>query len=138
MDFTALHLASLILTIPVILYADHMGFMYFTGRQQTLSARATKTAHYLVMAGIALLVITGVIITVPRWTFLIGNPFFFAKLAFVATLLINGFFIHTLMKKATVTPFTLLSAEEKRLLMTSGAISGISWVATIVIGFLGL
>ena len=124
MDFTALHLASLILTIPVILYADHMGFMYFTGRQQTLSARATKTAHYLVMAGIALLVITGVIITVPRWTFLIGNPFFFAKLAFVATLLING--------------FTLLSAEEKRLLMTSGAISGISWVATIVIGFLGL
>jgi len=135
MDFTTLHLIAMFLTIPVIIYADHMGFNYFIGKSQTLSLKKVKMAHNLVFIGIVLLVITGVIITVPMWQYMLTNPFFYTKIAFVATLILNGVFIGKLMNKATITPFANLEKEEKRVLLVSGAISGISWLATILIGF---
>ncbi len=138
MDITTLHLFSLILTAPVIIYADHMGFMYLTGRAQTLSAQKVVWIHRLVTLGILLLIITGVWITIPRWQFLFQEPLFYTKLAFVVALFINGLFIGKLMHKATTTPFALLSTDEKRVLILSGAVSGISWVATVLIAFFGL
>ncbi|MEY2701542.1 MAG: hypothetical protein RLY43_162 [Bacteroidota bacterium] len=138
MDFTTLHLIAMFLTMTVVAYADHMGFKYFTGKSQTLDLKKVKLAHNLVFIGIGLLVVTGIIITIPMWTYMFVNPFFYTKLAFVLTLVLNGLFIGKLMTKATNTPFALLDKEEKRVLLVSGAVSGISWVATILIGFLGL
>lgn len=138
MDFTTLHLVAMILTILVVLYADHMGFRYFTGKSQTLSLKKVKLAHNLVFIGIGLLVVTGIIITIPMWTYMLTNPFFYTKMAFVATLIMNGIFIGQLMHKATMVPFNSLEKEEKRVLLISGAISGMSWLATILIGFFGL
>jgi cation transport ATPase len=138
MDLATLHLASLIITVPVILFADHMGFQYFTGRVQTLNATKVMWAHRLVTIGLLLLIITGVALTVPVWAILLENPYFYAKLAFVATLALNGYFIEKLMKKATTTPFAQLTADEKRVLLISGAVSGVSWVATVFIAFFRL
>ncbi len=135
---TTLHLIALILTIPAIMYADHIGFKYFTGKIQTVNYRKVQIAHWFVTGGLILLIITGVIITIPMWAVMFENPFFYAKLAFVVTLFLNGIFIGSLMKKATIIPFARLSKDEKKALIVSGALSGISWTASILIGFLGL
>lgn len=138
MDITTLHLISFIITVPVILYADHIGFQYFTGKIETVNYKKIQIAHWLVTTGLILLIVTGVIITIPMWAIMFENPFFYAKLAFVVTLFLNGIFIGSLMKKATIIPFAHLSKDEKKALIMSGALSGISWVASILIGFLGL
>lgn len=138
MEIAELHFFSLILTLPVILYADHMGFLYLTGRKQTLEYKKVAWAHRLVFVGISLLIITGIALTIPRIDYLLTKPFFYAKMALVITLVINGLFIGNTMKKATTTPFQNLEKDEKNLMIVSGAISGLSWLATILIGFLGL
>ncbi|MCE9628770.1 MAG: hypothetical protein K8Q91_02115 [Candidatus Vogelbacteria bacterium] len=138
MDFGFLHLVSLIITVPVILYADHMGFQYFTGRKLVLDRKKVEWSHWLVMLGISLLIITGVAVMVPMWAVILTKPLFYAKLAFVSTLLINGIFISQLMRKATITPYIELSKEERRLLLLSGMLSGGGWVASVLIGFFGL
>ncbi|MDQ5928024.1 MAG: hypothetical protein QG633_462 [Patescibacteria group bacterium] len=138
MDILTFHLGTLILTGLVVLYADHMGFRYFTGRSQTLDPKKVRWAHRLVFIGLFILIITGVMLTLPSWAVWFENPFFYAKLAFVATLLVNGIFIDRLMQKATIMPYALLSAPERRLLMVSGALSATGWVASVLIGFFGL
>jgi cation transport ATPase len=138
MDLTTLHLISLIITAPVILYADHMGFQYFTGRVQTLSLKKVEWTHRLVTGGLLLLIITGITITIPVWAIMLEKPLFYAKLAFVATLVSNGIFIGQLMQKALVTPYANLSQDEKRFLLVSGVVSACGWSATILIGFFGV
>lgn len=135
---TTLHLISLFLTLPVILYADHMGFNYMTGRTQTVSARAARISHWLVTLGLLLLIGTGIALTIPSWEYLLANPYFYVKMAFVATLFVNGIAIGATLSLATITPFAQLPAEQKRLLIISGALSGISWLATILLGFFAM
>ena len=138
MDLSTLHLVLLIITAPVILYADHMGFMYFTGKVKTLSLKKVQWVHRLVTAGLVLLIITGVLLTLPMWAYMLENPYFYTKIAFVITLFLNGLFIGKLMEKATTVPFAQLSKDEKNVLLISGAVSGASWVTTVLIGFFGL
>jgi hypothetical protein len=133
MDLLTLHFLSFIITLPVILYADHLGFMYFSGRRATLDRKKVAWSHWLVFLGLTLLIVTGIMLTVRAWDVFLSDPFFYTKIAFVATLFINGIFITSLMNKAMVTPYVLLSRSEKRLLLSSGAISTMSWVATIAI-----
>ncbi len=136
--FTTLHLAFFILVVPAIIFADHMGFKYFTGRVQTLDARHIRWAHRAVMTGLLLLIISGVMIVAGNWAVWFEKPLFYAKLALVATVALNGFFIHSLMMKATVAPYAALTSEERRLLLVSGALSAIGWVGSAVIGYFGL
>jgi cation transport ATPase len=138
MDLVTIHLLLLIVTAPVILYADHMGFQYLTGRVKTISPRKVEWTHRLVSIGIVLLIVTGVLITIPIWAVVLEKPLFYAKLAFVATLVLNGVFIGSLMKKATMTPFTNLSKDEKKFLLLSGAVSALGWISTTLIAFFGL
>ena len=138
MSLTTLHLLSLIITAPVILYADHMGFRYFTGRTQTLSKKAVEWTHWLVTGGLVLLIVTGVLITIPMWDVVFVQPLFYIKIAFVLTLILNGIFIGHLMKKATHTPYSNLSSEEKTFLLTSGAVSVCAWISITLIAFFGL
>ncbi len=138
MELETLHLIALIITAPVILYADHMGFQYFTGRMQTLPLQKVQWAHRLVTVGLLILIATGIWMTIPMWAVMLEKPFFYAKMAFVATLFLNGLFIGQLMNKATTVPFAGLTRDEKNLLLVSGAVSGISWVASVLIGFFGI
>ncbi len=135
MELVTLHLIALIITAPVILYADHMGFRYFTGRAAVLPERSVVWTHRLVFIGLFVLIATGVMLTVPSWEVWFAKPAFYVKLGFVVTLLINGLFIQKLMTTATRVPYASLSLSDKRTLMTSGALSGIGWVASVLIGF---
>jgi len=134
MDFTPLHLLALIMTVPVIAHADHMGFQYFRGTVETLPLRSVKWTHRLVFAGLLLLIATGVVLVLPAWEVWFSRPVFYVKLAFVVTLLMNGLFIERLMLTATERPFRALLPTEKRVLLVSGALSGMSWAATVLIG----
>jgi hypothetical protein len=135
MEIVTLHLIALIVTAPMILYADHMGFRYFTGRASVLPERSVAWTHRLVFIGLFLLIVTGVMLTVPSWEAWFAKPAFYVKLGFVLTLLINGLFIQKLMTTAAHTPYALLPLSDKRTLITSGALSGIGWIASILIGF---
>lgn len=138
MNLTTLHLISLLITIPAILLADHMGFQYFTGRISTVGVRKARVLHWLVTCGICLLIVTGVMVTIPAWDIFLSKPLFYTKIAFVLTLLVNGILIGNLMKKATHTPYKDLPYEDKKLLLVSGAVSSLGWVISICIGFFGL
>lgn len=138
MDLTLLHLISLIITIPVILYADHMGFNYLIGKTKTVSVTKVKWAHALVFIGLGLLIVTGILVTVPMWAYVLSKPIFYLKMAFVITLLVNGLFIGQLMKKATEIPFVDLSKDEKLTLIISGGLSASGWFFSAVIGYFAL
>lgn len=130
-----LHFFSLIITIPAILYSDYSGFKYFTGKEPLMNHKKMKILHALVFAGLFLLITTGTLVMIPIWAIMLENPFFYIKIAFVLTLLVNGLFIGKLIEKATTTPYINLPKEDKVFLMTSGAISAISWVSVIIISF---
>lgn len=128
------HLAVLLITAVGILWADHLGFQYFRGQRQTLPARLITRLHYAVALGLVGMIATGAWVASDRWTYLMTQPVFFLKLFFVAVLVVNAFFITTLMRKATTTPFLALAPRERLILMVSGVASGIGWLGAALIG----
>jgi len=133
-----LHVTILILVALVILYADHEGFAYFTGKKQTLSAKFIKWSHGLVWTGLAGMIITGVLLALPRWTFLLQEPVFYAKMGFIAVLIVNAFAIGELSVHTTETPFKELPKVKQRVLLVSGALSAIGWLGAAAIGLIFL
>lgn len=138
MDTVSLHFLALVITVPAILYGDHLGVAYITGRSATIPQKKIVWTHRAVMAGLLLLITTGIATALPMWQILLEKPLFYAKLACVTTLLINSFFINTLMHKASVAAYASLGRDEQRVLLTSGVVSVCSWVTAALIGLYGL
>ncbi len=138
MDPVSLHLLALIITVPAILYGDHLGIAYFSGRVGTISRQKIVWTHRAVMIGLLLLITTGIATMLPMWAVMLEKPLFYAKLACVATLLVNSFFISGLMLKATAVPYASLLPHEQRVLLVSGGVSGCCWITAILIGLFGL
>lgn len=132
---TTLHLTILAFVALVVLYSDHQGFLYFTGKKQMLSARFIERSHALVWAGLAGMIISGILIALPRWMFLLQEPAFYIKLGLVGVLLVNAFAISELSVHATEVPFKELPKEKQRVLIVSGALSGMGWIGAAIIGF---
>jgi hypothetical protein len=133
-ELVSLHLLTLALTAIVILYSDHQGFLYFRGKKQILSKTFLEWSHTLVWIGLLLMITTGVLLTIPSWTYRLQDPIFFVKLGFVLILVVNAFAIGTLARKASETPFAALSKDEQRVLLLSGSLSFSGWVGAFVIG----
>lgn len=130
-----LHLLSLLITIPFILYSDHLGFLYLLGKKETIDLRTTKKLHTAVFIGLSLLYITGFFLTLPAWEFYIKDPLFLLKMFFVLTLTINGFFIGATMKVASNKNFNSLTKRYKATLVLSGLISATCWLGSFIIGY---
>lgn len=128
------HLAVLLITAVGILWADHLGFQYFRGQRQTLPALLITRLHYAVAVGLLGMILTGGTMAYDRWSYLATQPVFFLKLFFVAVLVLNALFITSLMRKATVTPFALLTVRDRAVLLVSGAASGLGWLGAATIG----
>jgi hypothetical protein len=128
------HLAILACTAVAILWADHMGFQYFRGTKQVLPLATVKRLHYAVWAGLIGMLVTGGIMASDRLTYLLAEPAFLAKMFFVGVLVVNSFFIATLLRKATEVPFVSLAQSDKVKLCISGGASTIAWVSAAVIG----
>jgi hypothetical protein len=133
-ELVTLHVAILLLTFAVVVYADHQGFNYLTGRKQVLSKRSVLISHWLVFLGLVGMIASGLSMAWPLKEYYFAEPVFIIKMFFVAALFINGIAISHLMHFATTTPFVELSAGKKKALFISGAISTISWIGAASIG----
>lgn len=51
-----LHIGAVLATLAAVLYADHLGFRYFRGKQPTLDGRLMRRLHNTVWAGLILII----------------------------------------------------------------------------------
>jgi nitrate reductase gamma subunit len=126
------HVGTLFLLIPVILFADHEGFSWMRGNKETLNEKTLKILHRLVWTGLIVMITTGAIMFWPLRDYLLHNFAFYAKMVFVAVLIINSLFVGKLMLIATERSFESLSIEEKRPILISGVASSIGWIGAII------
>lgn len=127
-----IHLLTLVVTGVCVLVADKDGLAWVRGNKMTLSARRLGTLHALVSVGLVLMVLSGALLAYPMLSYLVTEPSFWIKMAFVLLLCVNAFFIGTLMNRASTTSFADVPSKEKRLMLLSGAASGVGWVGAVV------
>lgn len=130
-----IHALLLLATAVVIVYSDHQGFLYFRGTKETLSRNFIVWSHRLVWTGLALIILTGVLLTILAWEYRLSEGVFWIKMGFVAVLLMNGIAIGSLSHKSTTTPFASLSKAEQKTLLVSGVLSFTGWVSAAIIGY---
>ena len=128
------HLAILLLTAVGIVWADHLGFQYFRGQRETLPASLVKRLHYAVLVGLVGMIATGAVMAYDRFGYLSTQPVFWLKMGCVAVLVVNSFFIGSLMRIASEKPFVTLSRTERMRLVVSGGLSALSWATAATIG----
>jgi uncharacterized membrane protein len=131
----SLHVPILLATILGIIYSDHQAWLYFRGTKKTLSPKFTTWSHRIVGAGLAGMIVSGVALVTPAWQFYLSDPVFYIKMWFVLVLIINAVAIGKLVAIAHTEPFFGLKTEQKTTLLVSGFLSGVSWVAAIVVGY---
>lgn len=129
-----LHLTSLLYALVSVVRADHLGFLWIRGKSDTLDPKRVSTLHKHSFVGLSLMIVTGILLFLPMREYLLSRPQFFVKMAFVATLVINGFAIGKLKNIASTRKFSSLSLREKAPLFISGFISTISWLGAILGG----
>lgn len=130
-----IHILILLATLAVILQADSLGFAWVRGKVSTLDAALVARLHRYVWFGLAGMIITGATLFLGDVQELQAKPTFWAKMAFVATLIINSFVINRLMTVATKKPYASLSSRERLPLLLSGAVSTIAWLGAIAMAF---
>ena len=134
MELEGVHLFVLLITVGAIAWADHEALAYMRGNKTTLNPVHIRRLHHAVLAGLAGMIFTGAIMVAPLWQFYATDMLFVLKMAFVLVLIINSFFIGSLMHTATHTPFAALSTCTKTKLILSGSASAIGWSGAFIIG----
>lgn len=129
------HIASVVFSFGILLYADHFAFAWMTGRKQTLDRKTMHFLHRCMWAGLISTMFFGVLLAYPMLSFLLSYPLFVMKMFFVGILLTNAFIIGLLMDVATTRPFASLSSQEKVPLFVSGVVSTIGWVTAATLGY---
>lgn len=132
MPILPLHLFSLGFSFVSIALANHEAFRWLRGKTPLLELSKIRRYHYLVLLGLTLMIVTGFFLFWPAKDFLITRPPFWAKMTLVLTLIINSFFIGSLLPVATTRPFASLSKKEKIPLFVSGGISAIGWIGAVI------
>lgn len=129
-----LHLLALAYAAWNIVHADHMGFTWMRGKVATLDPQVVAKYHRGSWIGLSLMIATGLALFWPMREFLLTRPQFFVKMAFVATLVCNGFVIGKLQKTAETKTFASLSFTERLPLFISGAVSTLCWIGAALGG----
>jgi hypothetical protein len=130
-----LHLLSLLYILWNIAHADHLGFSWMRGKIKILNEEKVHVYHRGSWVGLSCMLFTGFLLFLPMREYLLTRPQFYIKMAFVITLICNGFVIGKLQKTATTKTYASLSFYEKAPLVTSGAISITAWIGSIVTSF---
>jgi hypothetical protein len=130
-----LHILSLIYVVWNVYHADHMGFDWFRGKKEILDEKLVMKYHRGSFLGLGLMIFTGFLLFWPLREYLLSRPQFYIKMGFVFALIINGFVIKVLSKRAITNKFSNLSLKEKIPLFISGAISTVSWLGAFIMAF---
>ncbi len=123
------------MSLLVVIYSDHQGFLWFIGKKQLADKAKTELGHKLALWGFLMICITGFILSWPMREFLLENNVFLVKMFFVVALGINGLAIGKLSKIAIEKPFVSISKKDKTILFFSGAVSTLSWLSAGVLAF---
>lgn len=126
--FFVLHIGSLCVAGIGILLADYSALGWLRGKRETVPRETAVLAHWVVTAGLAGLVLSGLILFWPERAYLMGEPLFWVKMGFVAALVVNSFFIEYLMHTASHRSFASLTHSEKVPFLASGFVSTMSWL----------
>ena len=97
--FITLHVVILLVTIWNIFQADHLGFKWMKGVMPKLDAKVLAKYHNRVFAGLLGMIVTGVLMFIPRKDILMASLPFMIKMGMVTALMINSVVIFFLMKK---------------------------------------
>ena len=133
---TDIHVALVITTLIAVVISDGSGFLWLLGARKTLSAKFIHVMHVIVSIGIGGLILTGGLMFIERFEFLIGDIFFLAKMTLILALLINAFYIETLAGVASAKPFAQLTAFERVSILASGAVSVVGWTGAAIFGLM--
>lgn len=126
--YLPLHLLTLTFVAWNIIRADHVAFTWVRGKIDTLNKDTVRFYHRNVWIGLIGMILTGLLMFWPMREYLLSRPQFYLKMAFVFTLLVNGFVIGRLQEVATKKRFKELTTKEKLPLFISGAVSSIAWI----------
>ena len=129
---TVLHVCALFFSIAVILLADKQGFAWVSGKAPVLDRKVLSRYHALTWVGLAILILTGVLLLLPRADFLLRQPLFAIKLLFVGILVVNAVLIGRFMDAAVTRPFSRMTFRELSPLLLTGAISMFAWAGAII------
>ncbi|MDB5225189.1 MAG: hypothetical protein JWL87_141 [Candidatus Adlerbacteria bacterium] len=128
-----IHIAGLALAALGMLYADSQALAWLRGKKDVLLHQHILRAHHVVSVALSLIILTGLILFWPMRDYLLGQPLFWMKMAFVGALVINAFVIEKLMHLPTRGSFASLTKKQKIPLMLSGAVSAASWVGAAIL-----
>ena len=131
-----IHLLTLAVTFSCIVFADTQGYLWVTGRRETLNKKTLDIIHRCVGYGLYGMIATGALLFWPLRDFLPSEPTFRVKMFFVLALVINAYVIEKHMSLAYLRPFATLTLKERSLLFTSGAVSSFSWIGAALCGYL--
>lgn len=134
MDIVEVHLFILIFAAVGIVISDYYGTMYMRGSIPVLPRRRMRLLHAWVWLGLLGMIGTGLYMALPGLSFYLGRPEFVAKMIFVLALVLNAFFIGSLMRVSLEVPYAELPPQKKRAMQISGAISTIGWLCAAGIG----
>lgn len=134
-ELETIHLAILAVTVVAILIADHEGWSYMRGRKIIVDARRVHWLHMIVGVGLLGMIISGGLMVWPYKDFYFTDFVFVSKMFFVGALVINALFIGRVMQYAVEKPYAALSSRERTMLVFSGGVSVVGWVAATIIGF---
>ena len=85
----SLHITILLATVWNIFQADHLGFKWMRGVMTKLDPQILAKYHNRVMAGLIGMIITGVLMFLPRREALLASLPFLIKMGMVTALIIN-------------------------------------------------
>ncbi len=130
-----IHLFTLGFIAWTVLCADHMAFEWMRGKTQVLDEAKVRRLHKHTWIGLCAMIATGLLMFWPIHEYLLTRPQFYAKMAFVVTLITNGFVIGHLQKVALAKSFKELTFREKLSLIISGLVSTLAWLGAAAGGF---
>lgn len=133
---TLIHILVVCSTLVVVLFADHYGFTWVTGKVNILEESKLRKLHFYTWVGIIVSIITGGIIFYNDYENLLTSSAFLLKMAFVATLVVNSVSIGIFKNVATKSKFSDLSTKERLPLIIAGGTSTLSWLGAITCAFL--
>ena len=132
---TIIHILVVSSTLILVLFADHYGYTWISGKTSLLDKNKLNKLHNYTWVGIILILITGGTIFYYDYKTLLSSYVFLLKMAFVTTLIVNSFSIGILKNIATKHKFSDLSIKDKLPLIITGGTSTICWLGALTCAF---
>ena len=127
------HILSLLFAVCIMALADKEVFAWLRGKKETLIEKRMYLYHILMWEALFALIGSGILLALPRLSYLITQPLFVIKMLFVGILFVNAIILGRLMPVTSERGFSSLSKEEKMSVYMSGVISAFSWIATTLV-----